>query len=184
MRFRRLLNAMKSNHQIAIIYSTLLAISLVGCTRSVELTVLPTDQTMQSYTPASVTDQVESPDVIIPPVAIPMVQITALDLAARWDLPVEEIILVHMEQMEWPDASIGCPEEGYDYAQVITPGYRITFKVDSQLVEYHTNIASYYVLCSSEFLKEVMDNDSTIKNGGPNETRDDDVIIAPPSDRK
>ena len=29
--------------------------------------------------------------------------------------------------MQWSDASLGCPKEGFAYAQVITPGYKLVF---------------------------------------------------------
>ncbi len=47
--------------------------------------------------------------------------------------------LTELEPAEWSDASLGCPEEGMFYAQVITPGYRLVFDVDGTPVEVHTN---------------------------------------------
>ena len=33
---------------------------------------------------------------------------------------------VRAEPVDWPDASLGCPEKGMAYAQVVTPGWRVT----------------------------------------------------------
>jgi hypothetical protein len=30
--------------------------------------------------------------------------------------------------VDWPDASLGCPEKGMAYPQAITPGWRLTFR--------------------------------------------------------
>ncbi len=44
------------------------------------------------------------------------------DLARRLGLAPEAIRLVSVEAVEWSDASLGCPQPGMMYAQVITPG--------------------------------------------------------------
>ena len=51
--------------------------------------------------------------------------------------------LIAFEPMDWGDTSLGCPEPGIFYAQVITPGFRLvlghTVGTQSELHEYHTN---------------------------------------------
>ena len=51
--------------------------------------------------------------------------------------------LIAFEPMDWPDTSLGCPEPGKFYAQVITPGFRLvlghTVGTRHELQEYHTN---------------------------------------------
>ncbi len=41
--------------------------------------------------------------------------------------------------VDWPDSSLGCPKEGELYAQVVTPGYRISLQVDGQMFFVHTD---------------------------------------------
>ncbi len=60
------------------------------------------------------------------------------DLAQELGVAAEEIQVAAVEAVDWPDASLGCPEEGMMYAQVITPGYRIQLRVDGNSYEYHT----------------------------------------------
>lgn len=60
------------------------------------------------------------------------------DLAQELGVAAEEIQVAGVEAVDWPDASLGCPEEGMMYAQVITPGYRIELRVDGNSYEYHT----------------------------------------------
>jgi len=69
------------------------------------------------------------------------------DLTAQAGIASEQIKLVAMESMEWNDASLGCPQEGFMYAQVITPGYLIMLEANGQQYEYHTNQNNSVVLC-------------------------------------
>ncbi len=47
------------------------------------------------------------------------------DLAERLELKAQDVKLVEVTPVNWPDASLGMPEIGKAYAQVLTPGYRI-----------------------------------------------------------
>jgi len=51
--------------------------------------------------------------------------------------------MITFEPMEWADTSLGCPEPGKFYAQVITPGFRLvlghTVGTQVEFHEYHTN---------------------------------------------
>jgi hypothetical protein len=70
------------------------------------------------------------------------------DLATQTDVPAEEIILVSMEAVDWSDSSLGCPQEGFMYAQVITPGYLIELEAAGEPFEYHTDLeGNSVVLC-------------------------------------
>ena len=69
------------------------------------------------------------------------------DLSEQTGSPPNEIILVSIEAVEWSDASLGCPQEGFMYAQVITPGYKMVLETQGQEYEYHTDQAANVVLC-------------------------------------
>jgi hypothetical protein len=73
-----------------------------------------------------------------------------VNLSERTGIPAEQIKLVSMEAVEWGDASLGCPQEGFMYAQVITPGYLISLEADVQLYEYHTDQDGNVILCQEE----------------------------------
>ena len=62
-------------------------------------------------------------------------------LAARLSVPAESLTLIKDEAVQWPDASLGCPREGMMYAQVITPGHRMTFRYNDDTYEVHTAAA-------------------------------------------
>ncbi len=82
-----------------------------------------------------------------PPETEQVMRLAVEDLAERLDLPPAEIRLVSVEAVDWPDTSLGCPQPGMMYAQVITPGYRVVLKAEGQEYEYHTDMDRFAVLC-------------------------------------
>lgn len=61
-------------------------------------------------------------------------------LSEETGVDVADIDFIESEEVEWPDASLGCPEPGMMYAQVITPGYHIVLEADGEEYEYHTSL--------------------------------------------
>ena len=59
-------------------------------------------------------------------------------LADRLSVPAAGLELVSDEPVQWGDTSLGCPQAGMFYAQVITPGHRITFRQGDDTYEVHT----------------------------------------------
>lgn len=64
-------------------------------------------------------------------------QSAANDLAERLGLAPEVVEIVDVEEVTWRDASLGCPQKDFSYAQVLTPGTRITLRADGINFEYH-----------------------------------------------
>ena len=50
-----------------------------------------------------------------------------------------DFTLISSESVSWSDASLGCPQEGMAYAQVITPGYKLVFTLGDTSYAVHTN---------------------------------------------
>lgn len=100
----------------------------------VRLPVLPAPPPQQPVEPGA-----------LPPVAALAIQ----DLAARTGLPLQTITVVELQAIEWPDSSLGCPQPGFFYFQVITSGYRIMLAAGGQLYEYHTDRSTRVVLCTT-----------------------------------
>lgn len=71
------------------------------------------------------------------------------DLAQRLAISAKEIILLEATSVVWPDASLGCPQEGMAYAQVLTPGYLIRLEFGNQEFEYHANKGTYIIYCEN-----------------------------------
>lgn len=60
----------------------------------------------------------------------------------------DDFTLKSSEGMQWSDASLGCPQEGFMYAQVITPGYKLIFDLAGTSYPVHTNAdGSHMVIC-------------------------------------
>lgn len=51
-------------------------------------------------------------------------------------------------ERDWPSTALGCPQPGFSYAQVVTPGYEVLLLIEDQEYAYHTNMASTVVLCT------------------------------------
>jgi len=81
-----------------------------------------------------------------------IIQLAQKDLAQRLSLAPEAIRLVSVKAMEWSDASLGCPQPGMMYAQVITPGFRAVLEAEGQTYEYHTDAGRSVVLCGTDGL--------------------------------
>lgn len=47
-------------------------------------------------------------------------------LAEHNILPIKNIEVISVKAVQWPDSSLGCPQPGMMYAQVITSGYQVT----------------------------------------------------------
>lgn len=71
--------------------------------------------------------------------AQPLVDKATADLAGRLDISTGEIEVLEVEETDFPDASLGVPEPGQMYAQVITPGYIIELAVGDTVYEYHAS---------------------------------------------
>ena len=69
------------------------------------------------------------------------------DLANRKGIDREQITVLVVKEVNWPDTSLGCPEPGMMYAQVITPGHRIILSYAGQTYEYHSDQGGRVVYC-------------------------------------
>ncbi|MBN2499889.1 MAG: hypothetical protein JXB38_03920 [Anaerolineales bacterium] len=78
-----------------------------------------------------------------------LVDKAAADLAKRLAVTVDQINLLEAASVVWPDASLGCPEEGMAYAQVLTPGYLIRLEAGGQEYEYHASRAAPLLYCEN-----------------------------------
>lgn len=84
----------------------------------------------------------------IPPQAEKAVSWARSDLAEQEQVNLEQVRVVSVESVEWRDSSLGCPEPGQVYLQVITPGYRIVLRVGEKEFAYHAAAGSdRAVLC-------------------------------------
>lgn len=79
-----------------------------------------------------------SPPAAASPAAVSKEQVLAVaHLAQQLGISPDAITVVTIEEVTWPDASLGCPQPGMMYAQVLTPGYRLVLEAAGKTYEYH-----------------------------------------------
>ena len=72
-----------------------------------------------------------------------VIPIAVTDLAERLGLPESEIEVTAAYLVSWPDASLGCPEPGMQYAQVVTDGAVIELTANDTVYSYHMGGSRY-----------------------------------------
>jgi hypothetical protein len=77
-----------------------------------------------------------------------MIALAVADLATQLGVDEKGILVRSVEEVKWADASLGCPQPGMVYAQVITPGYRVLLESGAGTYEYHTDQDLVVVLCT------------------------------------
>jgi hypothetical protein len=70
------------------------------------------------------------------------------DLADRLGLSSDAVQVVLVEPATWNDSSLGCPEKGMAYLQVITHGYRVILEAQGQQYDYRMDTLGDFRLCS------------------------------------
>lgn len=64
--------------------------------------------------------------------------LVAIDtLATELGIAKEQVFVDTVRTVEWRDSSLGCPKPGVAYLDVISPGHRVTLRVDRQVHAVH-----------------------------------------------
>ncbi|HEX5162228.1 MAG TPA: hypothetical protein VFV88_10935 [Steroidobacteraceae bacterium] len=71
------------------------------------------------------------------------------DAARRFKVAESAVVLTRAEQVTWPDGSLGCPEPGRMYTQMLVEGFRVTAKTTGGELLYHTDSRGNVVNCAS-----------------------------------
>jgi len=136
----------------AVIASLIVAVVVIlaGCTPAAVQTAVPTVGPVEPIT--TPTDQ----GGIEPAIPVPMDSvIEALigkaksDLAERLSITVDDIDLLEVSTVTWSDSSLGCPQDGMAYAQVLTPGYLLRMSYDAKEYSYHAGQDSDPFYCEN-----------------------------------
>ena len=84
----------------------------------------------------------------IPSEADAAVRAATNDLATKLKIASDIVQVVSVSAVDWSDTSLGCPQPGMFYAQVIVQGYTIILSAGGQQVEYHADQRGRIVTCS------------------------------------
>ena len=87
------------------------------------------------------------------------------DAARRFKVAESAVVLVRAEKVTWPDGSLGCPQPGLMYTQMLVAGFRIVAKTGEGELLYHTDSRGNVVSCAT--LADIPGNSMTekLRNG-------------------
>jgi hypothetical protein len=71
------------------------------------------------------------------------------DLARRSGAAADAIRVVSARAMQWNDGSMGCPQPGQFYMQVIVDGFHVILEAQGRDYDYRTNTGGGFVLCEN-----------------------------------
>ncbi len=100
---------------------------------------LETSPTVEKSTP-SPSAPAPAPEETPPPAVVESDAVgkAKADLAARLGVAADSIEVVSVQEVDWPDTSIGCPQPDMVYAQVITNGSGIILSHNGGSYSYHS----------------------------------------------
>src|SRR4030095_6536080 len=79
------------------------------------------------------------------------------DAARRFKVEASAVVLTRAEQVTWPNGSLGCPEPGRMYTQMLVPGYRVVAKTTAGEMTYHTDARGNVVNCASRLPRKAVE---------------------------
>ena len=79
-----------------------------------------------------------------------VVQAAIQDLASRLDVAEQDIEVVDVRDVQWPDGALGCPEEGKMYTQAVVDGTQVLLGADERIYDYHAGSDGAPFLCPSD----------------------------------
>ena len=65
-----------------------------------------------------------------------VVQAAVDDAAARADVDASAVTVVSAESVTWANGALGCPQRGFMYTDVVTPGYRVVVEAGGTRYDY------------------------------------------------
>ena len=78
-----------------------------------------------------------------------VIQLAEQDLAKRIGVPLDQIRLLAADKTSWPDGSLGFPQPGLTYSQIVTAGYQIMLGANGQTYVYHSDTNNQIVYCGT-----------------------------------
>jgi hypothetical protein len=70
------------------------------------------------------------------------------DAASKQNVGVVAVTVLSGQAVDWADGSLGCPEPGMSYVQVLTPGYLVLVDAGGVTLEYHLNQQGAFKQCT------------------------------------
>jgi hypothetical protein len=127
-------------------------IFIVGCQSNTVDTETPLEDLASPVAPPTQGDITQMPTSLPTPADTGiqnLIEKAKEDLAQRLAVSANEINLVEATSVTWPDSSLGCPQKGMVYTQVLTSGYLILLEANGNMYEYHANRNTYVIFCEN-----------------------------------
>lgn len=77
----------------------------------------------------------------------PFIEVAIADLAPRLDASESDIVALSAVLVTWSDSSMGCPQPGMEYAQLLQDGSVIELGYNGRVYRYHTGGQRNPFLC-------------------------------------
>lgn len=71
------------------------------------------------------------------------------DLVLRTGADPSALHVVRDQSVTWNDGSLGCPEQGQEYLQVLVPGYWIVITINGREYDYRCDAKGQFRLCEN-----------------------------------
>jgi hypothetical protein len=81
------------------------------------------------------------------------------DAAKRFKVTESAVVLARAEKVMWNDGSLGCPEPGRRYAQLLVPGFRVVASTREGNFTYHTDGKGNVRICLDSTPLPMMDTE-------------------------
>lgn len=125
---------------------------ITGCQSdaiSAENVTIPisTSEISPLQTPKSEGTDMSDPTINPDPQAQNMIQLAKESLARKFKISEDQIYVSSCKAIVWPDASLGCPQSGIVYTQVLTPGFQVLLEAIGKSFSYHTDGTERVILC-------------------------------------
>ena len=74
------------------------------------------------------------------------------DLAKKLSIPIALIDITDAREVTWPDSSLGCPQPGMVYADMLTTGYLVILNTKDHEYQYHAGNNAEIFFCENPTL--------------------------------
>jgi hypothetical protein len=78
-----------------------------------------------------------------------LVEKARVDAAQKANARPDQVQVVSVTAVEWSDSSLGCPQPGFMYSQIVTPGYLLILRAGGRTYEYHSDRDQHVAFCAN-----------------------------------
>lgn len=71
------------------------------------------------------------------------------DAEGRAGIVPTEVTVATYQRVTWDDGSLGCPQPGKAYTQMLVEGERLVIRADQRLLEYHAASGEDFTYCAT-----------------------------------